>query len=203
MPILLSGPVGSGKTTLCWRSVVVARERGIQVSGVLTPALVEGNRKVGIRAVDLRSGEERLLARNDRDLGGTRVGQYAFDDRTLDWMASLCEDALTGGTLTSGALVFVDEIGRLELNRGRGLARLIPLFCQLRNGHTVVLVRDTLLDHLVARIQPVVPRFLFLDAERRAAAWSEMQSLLFSQGWKGKRKQTCALQWDRITQGMT
>ena len=86
MLILVSGPVRVGKTTLCLRLAERARERGLCVAGVLTPALMEDGAKVGIQAVELGSGEARLLARVDRDLGGTRVGPYSFDDRVLDWV---------------------------------------------------------------------------------------------------------------------
>jgi nucleoside-triphosphatase THEP1 len=140
----------------------------------LTPALVRDGVKVGIQAVDLCSGEARPLARSDRDLGGVRVGRYAFDDRTLHWMRSLCE-----GALASDALVFVDEIGPLELDRGRGLASLIPSLSRPREGHTVVIVRDTLLEELRTRTRRAGPRVVALDAERRDMARREMRVLLF------------------------
>ena len=152
MLILLYGPISSGKTTFCQQLVAMARARSLPVAGVLTPAIVQDSKKIGIGAVDLCSDETRLLARNDRDLKGRRVGQYSFDDRTLAWMLSLCKDALK-----KDALVFVDEIGRLELNRGKGLAPLIPLLAQPRRGHTVVIVRDTLLDKLVTYVEPAQP----------------------------------------------
>ena len=173
MLILLSGPIGSGKTTLCQGTAAEVRKDGMPVAGVLTPALIRGGVKVGIQAVDLGSGEVRLLARTDRDLGGTRIGRYTFDDRTLDWMRSVCEVALAGG-----ALAFVDEIGRLELDRGSGLASLIPLLSLPRDGSTVVVVRDTLLDVLAARTMQAGPRVVRLDASRREDARKEMRALL-------------------------
>jgi nucleoside-triphosphatase THEP1 len=183
--IVLSGPIGCGKTTLCSGLVALACERDIPLGGVLTPPLVEHGKKVGIEAIDLHSGERRLLARNDRDLGGLRVGQYTFDERTMAWMASLCERALTPDNgLADSTLVFVDEIGRLELNRGQGLARLIPLFSRPRAGRTVVIVRDTLLAKLVSRVRPAKPHVVTLDARQRAIARAEMESLLLSSSCK-------------------
>jgi len=80
MLILLSGPIGSGKTTLCARAAAAARARGIAVAGVLAPAIVQRGAKVGIEAVDLVTGERRLLARADRDLLRPRTGRK-FDRR--------------------------------------------------------------------------------------------------------------------------
>jgi nucleoside-triphosphatase THEP1 len=185
MLILLSGPIGCGKTTLCSELIALADERDIPIGGVLTPALLKHGKKVGIEAIDLFSGERRLLARNDHDLGELRVGQYSFDERTMVWMASLCERALAPDNgCANHLLVFVDEMGRLELNRGQGLARLIPLLSRPRAGNTVVIVRDTLLVELVSRIRSVRPHVVMLDARQRASARAEMARLLFSSSCK-------------------
>jgi len=114
------------------------------------------------------------LARSDRDLGGVRVGQYSFDDETLAWILSLDEKALD-----SDALAFIDEIGRLELDHGVGLAPLIPLLAQPRRADTVVVVRGDLLDAMVARVVPAAPYVVTLDPTRRDAAWAELETLLF------------------------
>ena len=186
MLILVSGPIGSGKTTLCQRLVDVARGRGFCVGGVLTPPVIEAGVKVGIEAVDLRfvgtrAAEGRLLARTDRDLEGTRCGPYSFDDRVLCWVALLCARALTESTAGAGeTLVLVDEIGRLELNRGVGLARTIPLLAQVRDRRVIAIVRDTLLDRLVACVQEAEPRIVVVDPQRREEAWNELSGLVFA-----------------------
>jgi len=171
--ILLSGPIRVGKTTLCLHLAEEARERGLEVGGVLTPAVVEDGIKVGIQALDLESGETRLLARVDRDLGGVQVGPYSFADRALGWVTQRCERALDW----ADGLVFVDEIGKLELKRGGGLVRLIPLLARPREGMTVTIVRDSLLDDLEARLPGVEPRVVLVDAACRERAWSELAGL--------------------------
>ena len=181
MLVLLSGPVGSGKTTLCWRVIELARRRGYQIAGILAPAVIEQGHKVGIEAVALGTGEVRLLARNDCSLGGPRVGQYVFDDRTLDWVAHRCEVALIGDCPTGAhSLVFVDEIGRLELEQGAGLARLIPLLAQPRAACVVVIVRDTLLAKLLAHVQRADPHLVTLNCQQRETAWGEVTGLVLS-----------------------
>jgi nucleoside-triphosphatase THEP1 len=178
--ILLSGPVRTGKTTLCLRLAEEARARGLCVSGVLTPAILEDGVKVGIRALDLCAGETRLLARVDRDLGGVRVGPYSFDDRVLAWVARRCERALGHGD----GLVFVDEIGKLELNRGGGLARLIPALARPREGIAVAIVRDFLLDALLERVLATELRVVQVDVAYRERVWNELAGLALGRGWR-------------------
>ena len=184
MLILLSGPVGVGKTTLCVRLAETARECGLHVGGVLTPALMENGVKLGILALDLESGQRLLLARVDRDLGGARVGPYSFDDRVLDWVVQRCERALDAAE----GLVFVDEIGKLELCRDGGLARLIPLLARPREGMAVTIVRDFLLDDLAERLPNAEPQVVRVDAGSRERAWDELAGLAFDRssgeaGW--------------------
>ena len=184
MLILLSGPVGVGKTTLCLRLVDAARERGLSVSGVLAPAVIVECAKRGIQAVDLRTGEMRSmarLARGDDAANGTRVGPYVFDDLTLDWVVALCSKALRATGTTQRSLIFVDEIGKLELNRGEGLAPLVPLLAQPRDAYVVAIVRDTLLGLLLAHVQGAAPRVVVVDPRRRRRAWAEITSLVFGE----------------------
>ena len=193
MLVLLSGPVGAGKTTMCQRLAQLAREQGLAVGGVLTPAIVENGVKVGIQAACLYDGEYRTLARSDCELGGARVGRYSFDDEVLEWMASRCAESLA-----SDALVTIDEIGPLELVRGLGLARLIPLLAEPRRGKTVVVVREALLGRLAARLAPGVGHVVMLDPLCRAAAWTNLAALLAAKGEEttgihgdGKREERC------------
>jgi nucleoside-triphosphatase THEP1 len=187
MLILVSGPVRVGKTTLCLRLAERARESGLRVGGVLAPALMEGGDKVGIEAIELTSGETRLLARVDRDLGGVRVGPYSFDDRALVWATQCCQRALARDGMTSD-LVFVDEIGKLELVRGGGLAPLIPLLSRPRLAVTVTLVRECLLDLLMERLYPLDPRVVRVDAAGRERAWSELAELALAGGAREARR---------------
>jgi nucleoside-triphosphatase THEP1 len=180
--ILLTGPVGAGKTTLCLRLANEARLRGRVVSGVLTPAVVEEDVKVGIDGLDVSTGERRPLARHAPAWGtfpGTRVGLYAFDDRVLDWMVALCARALADAETAQGLLVFVDEIGKLELNQGEGLASLIPALGQPHEARVIVIVRESLLDALMACVPDIEPRVVFLDPMCRQRAWADISALVF------------------------
>lgn len=148
---LLTGPVGVGKTTVAERVVGLARRQGLVCGGLLAPALMNScGQKAGIWGVDIRSGERRILARTDRDLGGPEVGLYSFDTAALAWTV----DVVVGAVGVCDLLI-VDEIGKLELWRDIGLAPILPRLALGETDRSLVLVRDFLLAELQGRLGSV------------------------------------------------
>jgi nucleoside-triphosphatase THEP1 len=165
---LLTGPVGVGKTTVAERVVGLLRQRGLASCGLLTPAMMDScGRKVGIWGIDVRSAERQTLARTDRDLGGPSVGPYSFHAAALDWAIAVVGDALRQATDRHCDLVIVDEIGRLELRQGGGLAPVLPLLASGKAERVLVLVRDSLLAELQARLAPAEHTVFQVSEENR------------------------------------
>ena len=151
MICLLTGQVGVGKTTVAERVAGRAQRNGLVCGGLLSPALKNPcGQKLGIWGVDLASGERRLLARVDRELGGPVVGVYSFDAQAIDWAVGTIERATR-----ESDLVFVDEIGKLELWRDEGLAPVLPLLTSQMAARALVIVRRELLEELQARLSGV------------------------------------------------
>jgi nucleoside-triphosphatase THEP1 len=162
---LLTGPVGVGKTTVAERVVGLARRQDMICGGLLAPTMVNRcGQKVGIWGVDVRTGERRILARTERDLGGPEVGPYSFDTGALDWALTALERSL-------GAcdLLIVDEIGKLELWKGIGLAPILPRLTSAEAGTTLILVRDFLLADLQAHLEPAQQVIFETSEENREA----------------------------------
>jgi nucleoside-triphosphatase THEP1 len=166
--VLLTGPIGAGKTTVAERVVGLAKRRGMACRGLLAPAIVDAcGHKTGIWGIDLAGDERRALARTDSDLGGPRLGPYSFDAAALDWAAAVVLAALTSPPLAGGTeggysnLVIVDEIGKLELWYGLGLAPVLPRLAAGEVARALVVVRDTLVEELqrwMGTVEPVTIR---------------------------------------------
>lgn len=160
---LLTGPVGVGKTTVAQRVVDLARRRGLACAGLLAPAMVDDcGQKVGIWGVDVRSSERRILARTDLDLEGPAIGPYSFEAAALAWAVTVIDDAM-------GAcdLLVMDEIGKLELWHGIGLAPILPRLASGQASRSLVLVRTALLPELRARLEPAEQIVFEISEENR------------------------------------
>jgi nucleoside-triphosphatase THEP1 len=146
---VLTGQVHVGKTTVCRKVADWAQQRGRRVRGILTlPIFDDDGSRLGIEALDLASGQQRELARVDRDWGGPCMGPYHFDPAALRWGEDLVEQAIAGGC----DLLVVDEIGRLELEMDSGFRRVLPLLANNTLPRSLLVVRATLLEALRTRV---------------------------------------------------
>ncbi len=172
---LLTGPVGAGKTTAAERVAGLASRRGLTCGGLLAPAMRNAcGYKVGIWGMDVSAGERRILARTDRELGGPTVGPYSFDRAALEWAVGVIESALGRCDL-----VLVDEIGKLELWQGTGLAPILPHLIAERVSRILVVVRRSLLADLQTRLRGVVPSVFHLNPANRETLPQQIVDRLF------------------------
>jgi len=138
--VVLTGPSGSGKTTTCRKWIALAQQRGLDCAGILCPARFEGKRKIGIDLLDVRTGERRPLAQVDDQPADLRIGPFRFDTQAINRATAILDAACPCDVL------IVDEIGPLELERGRGWVNALEVLRAGRFGVAVAVVRPRLVE---------------------------------------------------------
>jgi nucleoside-triphosphatase THEP1 len=113
--IILTGEIGSGKSNLCLDVALKAKEGGIQLAGVLSPAVFKEGEKIGIDLINLKNWDRRNLAiRRDQKKSALETGNWSFFLESVQWGNQILKDAIPCD------LLIVDELGPLEFNRGEG-----------------------------------------------------------------------------------
>lgn len=156
---IITGDRGAGKSTFCQHLAELAGAAGWQPGGLRSPAVVEGGQKTGIAAVDLRTGERRLLAvRRERDQPAAELqtNRWRFDPEVMAWGNDVLQTAVPCD------LLVVDELGPLELERGEGWLAGLAALDSGRYRAGVVVIRPELLA--IARQRWPAARVIFVAA---------------------------------------
>jgi len=149
--VIVTGPINSGKST--YLAELIARERESErvVSGVIAHGVFAGDRKIGYDVEDIAGGTIRPLARAHSGPRPHReVGRFSFSVDALEF----ARRALLG--FAPGGVVFVDEIGPLELS-GDGYAPCLPALFESSIDKLYIVVRESLVDRVVERFLPGQP----------------------------------------------
>lgn len=154
--VVLTGERGVGKTTVCLRSVELARHRGHACGGILT--LVE---QADRYVVDVASGGRRLLTRTPSDSRAVTQGRFRFDLATLSWG----EEVLSRATPCD--LLVIDEIGPLEMEQGQGWASGFDVLREATYGIALLVVRPELVGKAQAELPGCSPQVLTVTRENR------------------------------------
>ncbi len=168
--VILTGERGAGKTMLCLALAALSP----RYAGLACPCIHDAaGAPVGFAARCLATGGEWVLGRSDVELGGPRFGRFSFSsagvDRAIDCLREVLTPPLRGaqpGTAPD-CVVIVDEIGPLELDRGEGLAPVLPLLAGA--GHLLLVARPSLTDRVEAFVPLHERRIIAVTPENRTS----------------------------------
>ncbi|MBC7318361.1 DUF2478 domain-containing protein [Candidatus Bipolaricaulota bacterium] len=143
--MIVTGPIGSGKTMTVSSLAQELLREGMEVAGVVSPRILVAGETVGYLVRDLRTGEERILCK--RDPPGLPFRRYFFQPEALEFANRVLERAAR-----EAEVVVVDEVGPLELSGGGFAPGLLA--CRKSKAFLILTVRS----HLI----PSVKRWLDL-----------------------------------------
>jgi iron complex transport system ATP-binding protein len=144
--ILVTGLSGVGKTTWCTQLIGLAREAGLSVNGLLSPAIFKAGRKVGIEVVDLSTNNHRQLARlREDDKAAMQTPRWAFDSDAMTWANQVLADS------GESDLTVIDELGPLEFAQNKGLTAGMAKLDAGDFKVAAVVIRSALLPQALSR----------------------------------------------------
>jgi len=174
--VLLAAPKGAGKTTASVRFAEQARDAGMRIGGILSPAKYDENgHKVGIDVRDASTGEERPLAVLESEPRRATVGQYRFVPKTMHWALERVMLALAAPI----DVAIVDEIGPLELVKSGGFTPALDWLPSARATTAILVVRSELLTRLQEHLDALSPVTITLTKRNR----QEVPVRLFEEVW--------------------
>lgn len=108
--LLLTGAPGVGKTTVLLKIIDVLKSKGLNVGGMISREVREGNMRVGFEIINLTNSKRGWLAHVNQK-NGPQVGKYRVN---LEDLNTIGAKAITDA-LEKSALIAIDEVGPMEL----------------------------------------------------------------------------------------
>jgi len=143
---LLTGQIQSGKTSLCLAVSEAAREQGLRLGGLISPAVFDRGKKTAIDVLDLKTSSRRRLA----ELKGNQASEL----ETIRW--SFLPEAIEWGNrallkAVPCDLLIIDELGPLEFYQDEGWVNAFSILGSGRYRAALLVVRPSLLEEASRR----------------------------------------------------
>jgi nucleoside-triphosphatase THEP1 len=168
--IILTGEIGSGKSTLCRKISEKLQKSGGIVKGVICPPTYEGEIKTGIEIVSLSDGSHHQLARlREPSSTGLLTHRWDFDEQVTAWGNQVIGDSIPCDVL------IIDELGPLEFDHGTGFTNGFSALDSRRYQLALVVIRPSLVDK--ARLRWPDAKLTTVTAESRDGLPGKIVSL--------------------------
>ncbi len=153
--ILLTGGRGAGKSTVCHKTVTLARAQGYACGGVITLSYADDVLDV----LDVGSDHTRRLTVDTAS--AVVMGRFRFDPGVMAWGNDVLAHAAPCD------LLVVDELGPLEVERGQGWQKAFEVLQGGDFGLGLVVVRPGLLEQVQRKLCAGAIEILTVETRNR------------------------------------
>lgn len=124
----------------------ILKRKGLAVSGIAAPVVYESGWRIGYDILDLASGMRIPWMRIQSSGVNTDIGPFWILPEALELSRGALMDALSSG----GGIVFIDEIGPLEL-QNRGHAWFMERFHECTADAVIITARPSIASEIRSR----------------------------------------------------
>jgi nucleoside-triphosphatase THEP1 len=164
--ILLTGSILSGKTSFCLEIAKLAKERGLDLAGLISPAVFTGSQKTAIDALDLRNWKRKRLAElRTGEKTDLETHRWSFDPAVISWGNQVLAEAAPCD------LLIIDELGPLEFERSDGWVEGLSVLERGDFNTGIIVIRPGLIDQANKRWE--ISQQINLDLPKQADRTAE------------------------------
>lgn len=157
--ILITGPPRSGKSTLIVRLIEHYRNKLHPVVGFLTPEVAEDKKRIGFDIEDIATNHRVKFARIGNFNTNYRLGKYSIFIKNLENFLLKLE----GLNLLPNSIIFIDEIGKMELYSNKFQHFIRKLFES--NYHLIATIGQKI-QHPVKTYILSLPKIIYITLNR-------------------------------------
>lgn len=161
---IITGKVGSGKTTCIKNIIEKFQQENISVSGIYSSRLVENNITTGYDIVNISTNKSIKFLRIKRDSSKQKIGSFYIFNEGLN----AGNDALQN---SNSQVIIIDEIGKLEYS-GNGWYSAIKQIIENSDSHTILVVRKEFVTQIIEKFK-VKPNSILNVSDENCNAISE------------------------------
>lgn len=145
---IITGGVGSGKTTCAKSLIENFQQESISVSGVYSSRVIKNEITTGYDIVTISNNKSEIFLRKKGDSSQQKIGRFYIFDEGLNAGNSELQNS-------NSQITVVDEIGRLELS-GKGWFNSVEQIIEKSENHLILAVRDEFVSQIIEKfkIQP-------------------------------------------------
>jgi nucleoside-triphosphatase THEP1 len=149
---IITGKIGSGKTTLIKKLIQKFQFEKIPVSGIYSARILENGITTGYYVVNISTGEAETFLREFGDENQQRIGKFYIDSKGVQKGNEILMNS-------QSKLIIIDEIGKLELE-DRGWAHSLEQLVTDSKSNLLLSVRKEVLHEVTEKFK-ISPEIIF------------------------------------------
>lgn len=155
---IITGKIGSGKTTLIQKLIQKFQVENIPVSGIYSARILENEKTTGYDLVNISTGETEKFLREHGDKNQQRIGKFYIDSKGVNKGNQILMNS-------QSKLIIIDEVGRLELE-DKGWAQSLNQIITDSKSHLLLSVREEVINEVTEKFK-ISPEIIFNIEEQK------------------------------------